>query len=227
MPAQKKKQPAKKKQAKKKKAPAKKKVPAQKKAPARKKVPAKKKVQAKKKVAPKQESSLEKQPPRKNFSGDVYALFAQALGLLHQKKHKQASKQFTRLIEAFPGEIEVIARARSFLRICDGYLQHPKKDSARTPEEIFNQGVFHHNAAQYDKALGDYSRALKLSKKDNDHVYYAMAATEFSMGNADDALKHLEKAIQLNEENRFFAHNDPDFELLATNKQFRKLVYPE
>jgi len=202
MPAQRKKQPAKKKQAGKKKAP------------------------AKKKVAPKREVSFEQSPKRK-FTSGVYTLYAQALSLLHQKKHKPASKQFTRLIETFPGEIEVIARARSFLRICDRHLLDPKKNSARTPEEIFNQGVFYHNDGRYDKALGNYSRALKLSKENNDHIYYAMAATELSMGNADDALEHLEKAIQLNEENRFFAHNDPDFEPLTTNIRFRKLIHPD
>ena len=208
MPAQRKKQPAKKKQA------------------AKRKTPAKKKAPAKKHVAPKREVSFA-QPPKREFASGVCTLYAQALSLLHQKKHKPASKQFTRLIETFPGEIAVIARARSFLRICERYLLDPKKDSARTPEEIFNQGVFYHNDGRYDEALGDYSRALKLSKKNNDHIYYAMAATELSMGNADDALQHLEKAIQLNEENRFFANNDPDFEPLATNNRFRNLVHPD
>ena len=177
-------------------------------------------------MAPKPEVSF-LQPPKKRFASGVRTLYAQALSLLHQKKHKPASKQFTRLIETFPGEIEVITRAQSFLRICDRHLPEPQKDPARTPEEIFNQGVFYHNDGRYDKALGDYSRALKLSKKNNDHIYYAMAATELSMGNADDALNHLEKAIQLNEENRFFAYNDPDFEPLATNNRFRNLIHPD
>ena len=208
MPAQRKKQPAKKKQTAKRKAPAKKKAPAN------------------KHVAPKREVSFA-QPPKRKFATGVCTLYAQALSLLHQKKHKPDSKQFTRLIETFPGEIEVIARARSFLRICERYLLDPKKDSAPTPEEIFNQGVFYHNDGRYDEALGDYSRALKLSKKNNDHIYYAMAATELSMGNADDALQHLEKAIQLNGENRFFANNDPDFEPLATNNRYRNRVHPD
>ena len=177
-------------------------------------------------MAPKQEVSFV-QPPKERFASGVRTLYAQALSLLQQKKHKSASKQFTRLIERFPGEIEIIAKAHSFLRICDRHLSDPKKESAPTPEEIFNQGVFYHNDGRYDKALGDYSRALKLSKKNNNHIYYAMAATELSMGNADDALNHLEKAIQLNEENRFFANNDPDFEPLATNNRFRNLVHSD
>jgi len=208
MPAQRKKQPAKKKQAAKRKAPAKKKAP------------------VKKHVAPKREVSFV-QPPKRRFASGVCTLYAQALSLLHQKKHKPASQQFNRLIERFPGEIAIIARARSFLRICDRHLPAPEKDTAHTPEEIFNQGVFYHNDGRYDKALGDYSRALKLSKKNNDHIYYAMAATELSMGNAENALKHLEKAIQLNEENRYFANNDPDFEPLATNNRFRNLLHPD
>jgi len=205
---------------------AKKMAPAKKKASVKKKASAKKKAPAKKNVAPKQEVPFVR-PPKKEFTSGVYTLYTQALSLLNQNKHKTARKQFTRLIETFPGEIQVIAKAQSFLRICDRHLADPKKESAPTPEEIFNQGVFYHNDGQYDEALGDYSRALKLSKKNNDHIYYAMAATELSMGNADDALNHLEKAIQLNEENRFFANNDPDFEPLATNNRFRNLVHPD
>ncbi|MFQ5930471.1 MAG: hypothetical protein ACE5MK_12310 [Acidobacteriota bacterium] len=72
-----------------------------------------------------------------------------------------------------------------------------------------------------------YSRALKLSKKKNDHIYYALAATELSTGNIDNALKYLKKAIEIKEENRFFAYNDPDFERLATNQKFRELIHPE
>ncbi len=131
------------------------------------------------------------------------------------------------MLEAYPNEIEVSARARTFSKVCDNNLRTQKKYSPVTPEEIFDQGVFHHNAGQYDQALVHYSRALKLSKGNRDHILYAMAATAISTGNTDDALKHLEKAIQINQENRFFAHNDPDFEPLTTDQEFQKLIFPD
>ena len=154
-------------------------------------------------------------------------LYEKAWSLLHQKKYERAKKQFTKLLEAFPNEIEVSARARTFLRVCDNHLRTQKKHSPGTPEEFFNQGVLSHNAGQFDQALGHYSRALKLSKTIRDHILYAMAATSLSVGNTDDALKHLEQAIQINQENRFFAHNDPDFEPLTTDQEFQKLIFPE
>ncbi len=93
--------------------------------------------------------------------------------------------------------------------------------------EVFDQAVFYHNSGQHECALETYSRALKLSKKDQDHIYYAMAATELSMGNTEAALQNLETAIQMNQENRFFANNDPDFQILATDKKFQELIHPD
>ena len=202
---------------------------AQKKKLAQKKKPAqKKKLAQKKQPAQKEQAVLStKTPSRTKSSDDVYVLYKKAWSLLHQKKYERAKKQFTKLLETFPNETEVSSRARTFLRVCDKHLITQKKYSPGTPEECFDQGVFSHNAGQFDQALGHYSRALKLSKTNRDHILYAMAATSLSVGNTDDALKHLEKAIQINQENRFFAHNDPDFETLTADQEFQKLIFPE
>ena len=156
----------------------------------------------------------------------VYKAYENALKLFHKKQYAKARERLVKVIATFPEETEVLARAQSFLRVCERQLAS-HKDTASSPEEIFNQGVFWHNSGQYERALGNYSRALKSSKQDQDHIYYAMAATELSMGNTDAALKHLEKAIQMNQVNRFFAHNDPDFQFLATDKNFQELIQPD
>lgn len=200
-------------------------MPVQKKKPAKKKQ-TKKKPAKKRQTKKKQSLARTERPSRKKAPADVYSPYEKALSLLHQKKYGKARQQFAKLVDAFPSEIEVIARAKIFLRVCDSHLRTQKKGPPSTPEETFNQGVFYHNAGQYDKALEHYTRALKRSKKQQDHIHYAIAATELSMGNTDDALKHLEKAIQINGANRFFAHNDPDFEPLTTDKKFQKLIFP-
>ena len=156
----------------------------------------------------------------------VYKAYEKALKLFHKKQFAKAKDRLTQVISKFPEETEVLARVQSFLKVCERQLKS-NKETANSPEELFNQAVFYHNAGQHERALGNYARALKLSKKDQDHIYYAMAATELSMGNIDTALKHLEQAIQMNQENRFFAHNDPDFQLLATDTTFQELVQPD
>ena len=97
----------------------------------------------------------------------------------------------------------------------------------QTGEEVFHQGVVCHNAGKFDEALDCFSRALKLTKKEKDHIHYALAATEASVGNNENALRHLREAIQIRQENRFFANNDPDFEFLHENEQFAELLHPE
>ena len=156
----------------------------------------------------------------------VYKAYEEALKLFHKKQYAKAKDRLTQVIKKFPEETEVLARVRTFLKVCERQLKS-HKDTASSPEELFNQAVFYHNAGQYERALENYARALKVSKKDQDHIYYAMAATELSMGSTDKALKHLEQAIQMNQENRFFAHNDPDFQILATDTTFQELVQPD
>ena len=194
-----------------------------------KKSPAKKKKKKLSKKTPPEEKLIPFQPivARRKPSDAVYRAYEQALSLLHNKRYKQAQQRLTRVVEAFPEDIEIIARARSFLRVCEKQLKSTKEESTNTAEEVFDQAVFYHNAGQYEQALEEYARALKLSTQSKDHIYYAMAATELSMGNTVEALKHLEKAIQMNQENRFFAHNDPDFAILSTNKEFQELIHPD
>lgn len=163
---------------------------------------------------------------RKREALPVYKAYEDALKLVHKKQYAKAKERLTRVITMFPEETEVLARVQSFLRVCARRLES-HKETANSPEEIFNQAVFYHNSGQHELALETYSRALKLSKQDQDHIYYAMAATELSMGNMNTALQHLEKAIQMNQENRFFAHNDPDFQLLAANSIFQDLIHPD
>ena len=54
-----------------------------------------------------------------------------------------------------------------------------------------------------------------------------MAAAEVCIGNTTQGLKYLKKAITMNEENRFFANNDPDFEPIADSPEFEELIHPE
>lgn len=191
-----------------------------------------KKASKKKSAAPKSrkkklDSARKPVAPPRDVTARIYGLYEKALALLHKNNYQKARESFVRLLEGFPAEIEIAARIRSFIRVCDRHLQEPQKARLRTSEDIFNQAVVQHNQSQYEEALVSLSRALKLSKKRKDHIHYAMAATEVCAGNFNQALQHLKKAISLNQENRFFASNDPDFEPLADNKIFLELVRPE
>jgi len=215
------------------------KEPVKKKKPAKKSV--KKKKTSKKKPARKKHSprtgvkaallkpavTIQEPPPKKEFSKELYRLYEHALDLLHQNSYKKARNQFVRLLEKFPTDIEITSRAKAFIRVCDRHLNREQKQPAPTSEDIFNQAVIHHNASRYEEALTTLSQAMKLTPKRKDHIHYAMAAAEIGMGNTDQGLKYLKKAIEMNEENRFFARNDPDFEPVTKNAAFQELLHPE
>ncbi len=171
--------------------------------------------------------TIQEPPPKKEFSKELYRLYEHALDLLHQNSYKKARNQFVRLLEKFPTDIEITSRAKAFIRVCDRHLNREQKQPAPTSEDIFNQAVIHHNASRYEEALTTLSQAMKLTPKRKDHIHYAMAAAEIGMGNTDQGLKYLKKAIEMNEENRFFARNDPDFEPVTKNAAFQELLHPE
>ncbi|HLU99765.1 MAG TPA: tetratricopeptide repeat protein [Acidobacteriota bacterium] len=161
----------------------------------------------------------------KSSEAEVHELYGKALTALHSKQFKDAQKLFEKIEKDFPNEIEVIERARCFIRLCEraqNSIANPNTDSA---EEAFDLGVFHHNNHGHKEAQSLFQRALELADDDRtDHIHYALAASFVQEGDHKKAIEQLKKAIKLNADNRFFAANDPDFRPLAEDSSFRELV---
>lgn len=174
----------------------------------------------------KQASERPISPKTGESKATIYHIYQEGLTLLHEKKYKKANQRLLHIVNKFPQELEVIARVKSLLKVCEKNMRVEEKQP-RTGEGVFHQGVVCHNAGRFNEALDCYSRALKLTKKEKDHIHYALAATEASLGNNEKALSHLKKAIQIRQKNRFFANNDPDFEPLRENERFTELIRPE
>ena len=182
-----------------------------------------------KKLSPGKKSTaiVQELPPKKEFSKELYKLYEQGLRFLHRNSYEKARDKFIQLLEKFPTDIEVTSRAKTFVQICDRHLNLKQNQPALNPEVIFNQAAVHHNANRYEEALETLSQAIKLTPKRRDHIYYSMAAAEVCIGNTTQGLKYLRKAITMNEKNRFFANNDPDFEPIADSPEFEELIHPE
>lgn len=147
-----------------------------------------------------------------------------ALQLLHSGKNSDAQKALSQIIEKAGDDRRFKAGARIYLRICEKRLREellPDKDDA---EQLYDWGVYHHNAGRFKEAIEYYDKALKESNGDSSHIYYAMAATEALRKNADKAVEYLSKAVEQKQDHAFRAGGDPDFRSLASNKQFQKLV---
>jgi tetratricopeptide (TPR) repeat protein len=118
----------------------------------------------------------------------------------------------------------VAERAHLHLRLCrqrTGRAAPPPKSA----DDYYTLGVACLNGREYSLAVEHLSKADKM-KPHQDHIHYALAVSHALGGNADDALAHLEASFALRPENRIHARRDEDFQGLAADPRFRRLIYP-
>ena len=165
-------------------------------------------------------------PPRllkdsRNTSAAL-ALLEKGIKLIYQKEFKRARVEFKSIGETYPGEPEIIARALSYLQICDREEAAHRKPQI-TQDQLYGLGVMEHNRGNYDGAIAYFRQSLEKNKN-ADYVYYSLAASQALKNDVNAAVDSLRKAIELNEDNRVYAKNDPDFDPLHTQKDFTDLV---
>jgi Flp pilus assembly protein TadD len=108
------------------------------------------------------------------------------------------------------------------MQICDREQASHKKPVIAT-DQLYTLGVMEHNRGDYMNAVSYFRHSLEKNPK-SDHIYYSLAASFAMKGDTAQALLNLQKAIELNEENRVYAKNDSDFTSLHGEKEFGELV---
>jgi len=141
---------------------------------------------------------------------------------IHKKDFKKARSEFTTLVRSFPEETEILARARSYLQICDRE-ENAQKNPEITADQLYSLGVLEHNKANYDTAIAYFQQSLK-KHPDADYIYYSVAASLARKGDLKASVEHLKKAIELNEDSRIYARNDDDFSAFESNEEFAELL---
>jgi tetratricopeptide (TPR) repeat protein len=149
-------------------------------------------------------------------------LLEKGIKLIYQKEFRKARIELKSLFESYPSEPEILARARTYLRICDREEAAHKKPVI-TNDQLYNLGVMEHNRGEFEKAITFFRQSLEKNPS-SDHIYYSLAASFAMKGELAEALRNLQKAVGLNEENRVYAKNDSDFEPLHGEKEFSDLV---
>jgi len=150
------------------------------------------------------------------------AILEKSIKLIYQKDLKKARLELNSLLESYPQESEILARARTYLQICNRE-EAARKKPAVTYDQLYTLGVMEHNRGNFATAIADFRQLLEKGQK-GDHIYYSLAASLARNGNISEALQNLRQAIALNEDNRIFAKNDSDFEQLHANSEFADLV---
>jgi len=139
-----------------------------------------------------------------------------------KQNYSKAAEIFEKLVEG--DARDVAERAHVHLRLC-------RQRSGRTAplpksaEDYYTLGVACLNAREYGSAVEHLSKADKM-KPHQDHIHYALAVSHALGGNPESAFAHLEMAFALRPENRIHARRDEDFQGLAADPRFRRLIYP-
>jgi tetratricopeptide (TPR) repeat protein len=159
---------------------------------------------------------------RTKTTAAALALLEKGIEFIFQKDFRKARDQLKMLLEIYPGELDILARARSYLQICDREEAIQKKPAVTT-DQLYALGVLEHNKANYDTAISYFLKSLE-KHPDADYIYYSVAASLAMKGNLAESMANLRKAVELNEDSRIYAKNDADFSALQTQKEFAELV---
>lgn len=151
--------------------------------------------------------------------------YERGISFIQKRDFAGASEVFTSVISSFVDEREISDRARHYLSICQEKL-HPKKPSPSSVEDYFHLGVYYLNRADWESALKEFEKALAKDPK-SDMVHYGIASAHALSGDKSRAVGALQESIRLNEKNRIYAQNDPDFDRIRDEHEFIQLVEPE
>jgi len=156
------------------------------------------------KDSPKQRSRLGNEP--------MLATYEKALKAFHGGKRKEAEKLFAQIVEECD-QPELAERARQYAEIC-------RSEAAGRAEAESDDDFL---LAVYEKNRGNYDRALEISKRGgrsskDERFAYLEASIHALRDRLDAAAEALDKAIEMNGENRVHAYHDPDFAPLRKSR---------
>jgi len=146
--------------------------------------------------------------------------FTAAARHFHKQNYEKAQELFEKVASSEVRELAV--RARVHLALCENKLgrQAPAPKSAT---DFYDLGVAELNARHLERAI-EYLNKADKSTPDREHVQYALAAAHALQGSTDIAVAHLKAAIALRPGNRYQARYDEDFQPLATDPRFQRLI---
>ena len=152
---------------------------------------------------------------------EAVGLYERALEALQRRDLTAAAARFQQVIDQFPEERELHERSRLYLQVCERRSKPPP--APETLEEQIFAATLALNAGAQDEAL-QHLEAAMTQEPDSDQVQYMLAVARAASGEPSAAVSHLQRAIELNPDNRFLARQEPSFEPLQENAAFQRAV---
>jgi tetratricopeptide (TPR) repeat protein len=177
---------------------------------------------APKDAAAKPEVAAAPAPPRRPAFYEALAVYETGVRALQRHDFEAAADSLRGVIQRYPGERELVERARLYLQVCERETAR-RPSGPQTPSESVYAATVALNAGDVDGALGHLNRALERAPE-SDHAHYIMAVALVDKGDPSRALVHLRQAIALNQDNRSVALQDPDLSALHDLEAFRQVL---
>jgi tetratricopeptide (TPR) repeat protein len=152
-----------------------------------------------------------------------FQAFERGVALLHKRNYREAKDLFGRATQG-PNR-EIASKAADHIRICESRLSAPQPQP-KTPEGHYNYAIALLNLRNLDPARRHLAAALEMEPR-ADHVHYALAVCQALSGDAPGAYDSLKRAIEIQPRNRMVAREDSDFDVVANQPRFIRLLYPE
>ena len=164
-----------------------------------------------------------KPPPPPPQSTVQFDAFERAIKLVNKRNFREAKELFEKATEG-PNR-EMASKAALHIRMCERRLSAPAPEP-KSAEEHYNYAIALVNLRNLEPARRHLAIALEMEPR-ADHVHYAMSVCLALSGDASGAYDSLKRAIELQPRNRMVARQDSDFEGIANQPRFSRLLYPD
>jgi tetratricopeptide (TPR) repeat protein len=156
-------------------------------------------------------------------AGQAFQHYQAAVQLLQQGKFDKALAAFEKLLPAAPAEL--LERCKMYINTCQRQLENHNL-TFLTPEEHYDYAISQLNTGYYEEAREQFTCIL-ATYPGADYAFYGLALLDAMTGRAQDCLRNLAQAIELNPKSRLQARVDNDFQSMADDPRFTELLYPE
>ncbi len=165
---------------------------------------------------------MKEESGKKDLYERALAAYGEAVKEYRKGRWDKAQSLFESLKEKFAEEKELVDRAQIYLTIIKEKGKKPL-GTPKTADDCYYFSVYRLNQGEYEEALKWLNKALEM-KGDEGKVYYLMADVYCQMGQNDQALDYLKKAIQRDKIYKVLAQNEIDFSPLWEDKKFKLIT---
>lgn len=151
--------------------------------------------------------------------------FEQGLAKYHDGSLGKALEAFRGVVDSSPPDPVLISRSRQYIEA----IERKGSSSDFNPsnaDEHYLVGVLKLNGGDPSGAIEAFAKALDMAPGD-DRIIYCQAAAHAQKGDIEAAIDALREAVDINDSNRVYALNDPDFVPLRVHEDFRSITSPE